>query len=64
MNKFKTEQYSNYLRVEVEGKPGYITIKADYEGFVVDIWPDVGNESDASTYSMYQDLIDGETDAN
>lgn len=48
--------YGEYLRVELEGKPGYITIKAEDEGFVVDIWPDVGNIPEASTYSFYQDL--------
>ena len=53
---FKTEQYDGYIRIGAEGKPGYITIKAGDKGFVVDIWPDVGNESDASTYSFYEDL--------
>jgi hypothetical protein len=53
---FKTEQYDDHLRIEVEGKPGYITVKAGIGGFIVDIWPDVGNDSDASTYSMYRDL--------
>jgi len=56
MTIFKTEEYGEYLKIEADGKPGYITIKVGDEGFIVDIWPDVGNESDASTYSFYEDL--------
>lgn len=60
MSEWKVSTYDNYIRITCEGKPGYITIKAESEGFVVDIWPDVGNDSDASCYSFYQDLEDDE----
>ena len=45
-----------YLWIEYEGRPGYIVIKADDEGFVADIFPDVGNDPDASMWSTYSDL--------
>lgn len=57
------EQYGQYLNIKVEGKPGYITIKQEDEGFVVDIWPDVGNDSVASTCAEYNELAADEEDA-
>lgn len=53
---WKCEQYGQYLRVELDGSPGYITLKADDEGFVVDIWPDEGNDSAGSTSALYTEL--------
>jgi len=45
-----------YLHLQHNDHPGYITIKVGAVGFSVDIWPDVGNEADASMYSFYDDL--------
>lgn len=45
-----------YLWIEYEGRPGYILIKADDEGFVAGIFPDVGNDPDASMWSCYYEL--------
>lgn len=56
LNGWKIEQYDHYLRIELDGSPGYITIKDEDEGFVVDIWPDEGNESVGSTYALYTEL--------
>lgn len=56
LNGWKVEQYDRYLRVDVDGSPGYITIKQEDEGFVVDIWPDEGNDSAGSTSALYTEL--------
>ena len=56
LNGWKVEQYDQYLRIEIDGSPGYITVKQENEGFVVDIWPDEGNESAASTYAFFTEL--------
>ena len=56
LNGWKVEQYDRYLRVEVDGSPGYITITQENEGFVVDIWPDEGNDSVGSTSTLYTEL--------
>ena len=56
LNGWKCEQYEQYLRVEVDGSPGYITIKQEGEGFVVDIWPDEGNNSVGSTSAFFTEL--------
>lgn len=53
---WKVEQYDQYLRIELDGSPGYITIKQEDEGFVVDIWPDEGNDSVGSTYALFAEL--------
>lgn len=55
-NGWQVEQYDDYLRVQVDGKPGYITIKKEHEGFVIDVWPDVGNDSVATCAAPYDDL--------
>lgn len=56
LNGWKVEQYDRYLRVDVDGSPGCITIKQEDEGFVVDIWPDEGNDSAGSTSALYTEL--------
>lgn len=56
LNGWKVEQYGQYLRVDVDGSPGYITIKQEDEGFVVDIWPDEGNNSAGSISVLYTEL--------
>lgn len=56
LNGWKVEQYDRFLRVEVDGSPGYITLKREDEGFVVDIWPDEGNDSVGSTSALYTEL--------
>lgn len=56
LNGWRVEQYDRHLRVELDGSPGYITIKQADEGFVVDVWPDEGNESVGSTYALYTEL--------
>lgn len=54
---WRVEAYDKqYLRIELDGSPGYITIKADDEGFVVDIWPDEGNDSVGTTSALYTEL--------
>ena len=50
------EQHGQYLHIQLDGSPGYITIKAEDEGFLVDIWPDEGNESVGSTSALYTEL--------
>ena len=45
-----------YLCVTLDGSPGSIAIKAEDEGFVVDIWADDGVESIASTSALYTEL--------
>lgn len=50
----------SYIRIQHQDKPGYIQIKAETEGFVVDVFPDAGNESDSTCYSFYTDLADEE----
>lgn len=45
-----------YLRVEFDGKPGYINIKADDNGFVVEVFPDVGNDPVSATWATYNEL--------
>ena len=49
-----------YLQVSFDGKPGYIVIKADDDGFIVevfpDVFPDVGNDPVASCWAGYHDL--------
>ena len=56
LNGWLVQQHDEYLYIQLDGSPGYITIKAEGEGFVVDIWPDVGNESVGSTYALYTEL--------
>jgi hypothetical protein len=56
VNGWKIAQYDQYLRIELDGSPGYITVKAEDEGFVVDIWPDEGNDSVGSTSALYTEL--------
>lgn len=56
LNGWKVEQYGQYLRVDVDGSPGYITINHAAKGFVVDIWPDEGNDSAGSTSALYTEL--------
>lgn len=53
---WKVEQYDRYLRIELDGSPGYITIKQESDGFVVDFWPDEGDESVGSTYALFTEL--------
>ncbi len=56
INGWKIDQYDQYLRIELDGSPGYITLKADDEGFVIDIWPDIGNDSVGTTSATYREL--------
>ena len=58
LNGWQVEQYDEYLRIQVDGKPGYITIKKESEGFVIDVWPDVGNGSTATCCAPYEELQD------
>jgi len=57
-NKWQILNNSNheYIHLPHVDHPGYITIKAGNEGFIIDVMPDEGNEADASTYSFYEDL--------
>lgn len=60
-NGWKVQQYDQYLRVEVVGSPGYITIKHDDEGFVIDVWGQnsencVSVDPIASTWAFYDEL--------
>ena len=46
-----------YLYIELDGAPGQIHVKAEDEGFVVDIWSDdVGPTCVASTSAFYTEL--------
>ena len=45
-----------YLQVSFDGKPGYIVIKADDDGFIVEVFPNVGNGPVASCWAGYHDL--------
>lgn len=56
MSRFITETYGGYIKLTYPDKPGYIVIKAEEEGFVVDIMPDKGNDPDSSCYSFYNEL--------
>ena len=48
----------NYLYISRDGVPGSITIKADDEGFVVDIYDDnVNQQLQATTFAMYAALM-------
>lgn len=54
-----TSEDGQYLYIEREGKPGQIHVKADDEGFVVDVWTYDGvdePECVASTYALYDEL--------
>lgn len=44
------------LYIRHKDHPGDISVKADDEGYVVDIYPDGESECDATTYSFYNDL--------
>lgn len=49
----------NRVYLRRDGKPGDIHIKAEYEGFIVDIWPDGDPPApDAGCFALYQDLGD------
>lgn len=45
-----------YLHVEFDGKPGYINIKADDDGFIIEVFPDVGDDPVATALACYNDL--------
>ena len=53
-----TSDDGRYLYIERDGAPGQIHVKAEDEGFVVDIWPDdeAAAECAASTYAFYAEL--------
>lgn len=53
--KFTIQQNGEYLYITLEGQEGQIVIKAESDGFVVDIFNDQG-ESVASTYALYNEL--------
>lgn len=59
-NGWQVEQHGdhqdNFLHITMDGKPGYITIKKEHEGFVIDVWPDVGNDSVATCAAPYDEL--------
>lgn len=44
------------LQIDLDGSPGYILINATDEGFIIDLWPDEGNESIGSTHALYTEL--------
>lgn len=52
-----TSEDGQYLYVTLDGSPGQIHIKAEDEGFVVDIWAD-GDDGEciASTSASYPEL--------
>lgn len=50
-----TSECGCYLYVSLGGKPGELHIKADGEGFVVDIWSDV-DDVIAGTSASYSEL--------
>ena len=56
MKKWTVEEYKDYLHIEFQGKPGFITIKNEVDGYVVDIWDDLGNEAVGSTYAHFNEL--------
>lgn len=49
-----------YLYVRRDGKPGEIKVKAEDEGFVIDVWPEEDKEGpvepDCTMYAYYEDL--------
>ncbi len=45
-----------YLYISMDGKPGEIIVKAESEGFVVDIWSNDGNHPEGTTHALYTDL--------
>lgn len=63
VNGWKIDQYDQYLRIELDGPPGYITLKADDVGFVVDIGPDEGNDSIGNTSAFTQNWSMNDPDA-
>lgn len=44
------------LYIRHKDHPGDISVKADDEGYVVDIYPDGESECDSTTYAFYNDL--------
>lgn len=59
-----TQEEPGYAYIEKKGKPGHIQIKADDDGFAVDIFHDgeAVNNSVASTYAFYAELKQEEKD--
>lgn len=45
-----------YLYISRDGKPGEIIVKAECEGFVVDIWSEDKSYPDGTTSALYTDL--------
>lgn len=56
--RLKTSGDGEYLYVSREDKPGEIHIKADSEGYVLDVWPsdETADESVATMAVLYEDL--------
>lgn len=53
------DEEPNRVYLRREGKPGDIHIKAEHEGYVIDIWPDGDALApDAGCFALYQDLGD------
>lgn len=58
-----SEDEPNRLYVTHEDHPGSIHIKADDEGFVVDVWPDSHEQVLATCAALYSDLeVKGDED--
>jgi hypothetical protein len=57
-----TQEEPCYAYIERKGKPGHIQIKADDDGFVVDIFDDEVANSVASAYAFYAELEHEEKD--
>ncbi len=50
------QQEDNRLSISLDGAPGYLTIVATDEGFIVDVWPDESNDSAATCCALYTEL--------
>ena len=56
MSQFIITEDDNCLRVEIKGKPGHITIKAEDEGYTFQLRSTLGDESVAAAYFPYKGI--------
>lgn len=51
-----------YVYVARANQPGNVHIKAESDGWVVDLWPQSYSETHSSAFGLYSDLDDAEED--